>query len=397
MPLRDWFQGKNREPITSGRRRSQLVAPAFHPQLELLERRELLCATAVSSVLVASGLPTGISCGGLPGHHLIVVHEGASIQAAVDLADPGSSIYIEPGTYAQSVTVAKPGISLIGLYGGRGSKVIISNPGKAENGITVTAASSGFTLENVTVRGFTENGVRLEGVNGFDLEQVVAQNNGEYGLFPVFSSHGLIADCAAFGHKDTGIYVGQSKDVIIRQNTTVANVNGIEVENSSHVQVINNQSSGNVAGILVVLLPGLNVKVSSDIVIRGNYVHDNNLPNFAVAGNLESFVPTGSGILVVGGDHTVVENNRVWGNQFVGIGVSSTLLLGQLAGLPPGGFADIQPNPIGTLVRNNIAVHNGSASPLPFLPGADFLWDGSGRDNHWQGNLFGTSVPALLP
>jgi parallel beta-helix repeat protein len=386
MVLPNWFPGTVRP---------KHVLPAFRPCLEPLERRELLSTTAVPSV--PPGLPGGISCGGFPGHHQFVVHDGASIQAAVDAADPGSSIYIEPGTYAQTVTVAKPGISLIGLYGRRGASVIITNPGKAENGITVTAAGSGFTLENVTVRGFTENGVRLNGVNGFVLEQVVAQNNGAYGLFPVFSSHGLIADCAAFGHKDTGIYVGQSQDVVIRQNTTFANVNGIEVENSSHVRVIDNQSRGNVAGILVVLLPGLDVKVSSDILVQGNYVHDNNLPNFGVKGDLESFVPSGSGILVVGGEHTVVANNRVWGNHFVGIGVSSTSLLGQLAGIPPQGLADIQPDPTGTLVKNNIAIDNGGVSPIPFIPGADFLWDGSGQNNHWQGNLFQTSVPVLLP
>jgi len=321
-----------------------------------------------------------------------VVPSGGSIQAAIDAAAPGAVILISPGMYHEALTVAKAGIKLVG----RGD-VTIENPGDAEDGISVSDAGDGFALVNVTVRGFEENGVVLAGVDGFLLANVRAIDNGEYGLFPVFSSNGVIERCRASGHSDTGIYVGQSHHVIILGSVAFGNVNGIELENSSDVQAVGNETFDNVAGILVVLLPGLDIKTSANILVAGNRVHDNNHPNFAAPGEIESFVPSGSGILVVGTDRTTVSQNVVTGNAFTGIAVGSTLLLGALAGLPPEAFADIEPNPDGARITRNVATGNGAASPIPFLPGVDLLWDGSGTGNCWERNRFGSSYPAPLP
>ncbi|HEV8304360.1 MAG TPA: parallel beta-helix domain-containing protein [Gemmatimonadales bacterium] len=326
----------------------------------------------------------------------IVVHAGASIQDALDAAAPGAVIHIEPGTYVEAVAVSKPGIKLVGLRGEAGG-VVIQNPGTAEDGVRVTGAGDGFALLNVTIRGFEENGVFLVGVDGFLLSGITAENDGEYGVFPVRSSHGVIERCTASGHSDTGIYVGQSSDVEVRHNVVFANVNGIEIENSSDVKVIANETYDNVAGILVVLLPGLSVKTSTGVLVAGNQVHDNNRPNFAEPGEIEAAVPTGSGILVVGVDRALVEQNTVTGNEFTGIAVGSTLLLGMLAGLPPEAFADIEPNPDAARVRDNVATGNGSAPSIPFLPGVDLLWDGSGVGNCWRGNTFTSSAPDPLP
>jgi len=223
-------------------------------------------------------------------------------------------------------------------------------------------------------------------------------DDGEYGLYPVHSSNGVIERCRASGHDDTGIYVGQSHDVTVRQSVTFANVNGIEFENSTHVRAVGNDTYDNVVGILVVLLPQLEVKVASDVLLAGNRVHGNNHPNFAPAGDLAAFVPTGSGILVVGADRTTVEGNTVSGNQFTGIAVGSSLLLGLLAGLPPEYFADIEPNPDHDTIEENVVTGNGTVpSPVPFLPAADLLWDGSGTGDCWSANTFVTGAPPALP
>jgi len=325
-------------------------------------------------------------------HPDVVVTSGGSIQQAIDAADPGTVIRIEAGTYHEALTVNQPRISLVGS-----GLVVIENPGDEETGIAVSAAADRFVLAHVTVRGFKGNGVTLNGVDGFLLSNVTAENDGEYGLFPVLSSHGLIVHCSASGHSDTGIYVGQSDHIAMHHNRAFGNVNGLEVENSSNVTVEENETFDNVAGILVVLLPGLDVKTSSNIRVAHNRVHDNNHVNFGAPGEIESFVPSGSGILIVGTDRTTVANNAVTGNNFTGIAVGSTLLLGALAGLPPEFFADIEPNPDGTHIRGNHLSGNGSASPIPFLPAVDLLWDGSGTRNCWQRNTYATSYPAALP
>ncbi|MEO8452373.1 MAG: parallel beta-helix domain-containing protein [Gemmatimonadota bacterium] len=326
-----------------------------------------------------------------------VVHAGQSIQAAIDAATAGSVIQIEPGIYAEALTIDKPGLRLVGLGGDGKPGVVIKNPGGVDNGITVRRNSAGIVLENFTVRDFLENGVILIGVDGFRFSRITAIKKGEYGLFPVVSSHGVIERCTATGHSDAGIYVGQSTDVEVRQSIAHDNVLGIEIENSTRVGVFDNESYHNVVGVMVVLLPGLAVKTSEGVRVLRNRVHDNNVPNFGHPGELESFVPTGSGILVVGVDRAIIDDNVVTGNQFVGVGLGSTLLLGALAGLPPEAFADIEPNPDGVRITNNNVTGNGGTSSIPFLPAVDLLWDGSGTNNCWFANQSGTSVPNPLP
>ncbi|HYS21234.1 MAG TPA: parallel beta-helix domain-containing protein [Gemmatimonadales bacterium] len=332
----------------------------------------------------------------------VLVNPGGSIQAAIDAAAPGTVIRIAPGSYTEALTIKKPNLTLLGLGGGAGgddpaSGVVLQNPGHQEDGITVTAAGSGVAIRDLTVRGFGSNGVHLDGVDGFRLSGITAQDDGEYGLFPVRSSHGVIEGCHVSGHSDTGIYVGQSRDVAILGNVTFANVNGIEIENSSDVRAIANETYDNTAGILVVVLPGLDVKATAHILIAGNRVHDNNHANFGNPQDIVAVVPPGSGILVVGADTVSVVGNAVTGNHFVGIGLGSSLTLGALAGLPPSAFADIDPDPDGVRVVGNRVTGNGGASPIPFLPAVDLLWDGRGTSDCWQGNTFGTSAPAPLP
>src|SRR5690242_12564235 len=73
----------------------------------------------------------------------IVVHNGESIQAAVNAAAPGMLIQILPGTYKESITVAKAGIKLVGVSE-NGTGVVIENPGNEVYGINVTDAGDGF-------------------------------------------------------------------------------------------------------------------------------------------------------------------------------------------------------------------------------------------------------------
>jgi parallel beta-helix repeat protein len=327
----------------------------------------------------------------------IVVTPGNSIQAAVNAANPGDVIQIQPGTYKEDIVVNKPGIKLVGITNGTAS-VIIDNPGDEENGITVQDNGDGFELYNVTVQNFEENGVILTHVDNFVLSHVTAIKNGEYGLFPIFCNGGKIDHCSATGHEDTGIYVGQSTNVDMSYNEAFANVNGLEIENCFHITATNNQSYDNVDGILVVLLPGLTVTASSDITLSRNHVYNNNHENFAApGGGFEAFVPSGCGILIVGPDNVTAENNTVQDNHFLGIAVVSVKVLAALAGLPPEALAGIEPNPDGTKVKGNVANSNGTVQPaLPF-PAVDLLWDGSGSNNCWSSNNFKKSFPQQLP
>lgn len=322
-----------------------------------------------------------------------VVNAETTIQSVVDAASPGDVIHIQPGVYKEAVIVNKPNIKLMG----RGS-VIIENPGNEDNGITVRADGDGFELHNVTIKNFTANGVVMIRADHFVLSHITVIDCGEYGLWPIRSNHGVIEHCIASGHSDSGIYTGQSNDIVMRFNRVFNNTIGLEIENCQDVIATNNQSYDNVTGILVVLLPGLTEKISSDITVSNNHVYNNNKINTAdPADGFEAFVPTGGGILVVGSDHTLIERNTVQHNQFLGIAVVSSLTLGALAGLPPEAFGDIEPNPDFVQIRNNTVNTNGAVQPaLPF-PAADLLWDGSGTNNCWSGNNYKSSFPPMMP
>jgi hypothetical protein len=135
----------------------------------------------------------------------------------------------------------------------------------------------------------------------------------------------------------------------VQFNEAYENVSGFEIENCTDVDASWNESYNNTAGLLVFLLPGLQVKSSSNILVAHNKIHDNNHVNFAPPdGGFEVYIPQGTGILLLGADNTTIEHNTIGNNNFVGIATVSTLVLGALAGIPPEAFADIEPNPDGT-------------------------------------------------
>jgi parallel beta-helix repeat protein len=61
----------------------------------------------------------------------------------------------------------------------------------------------------------------------------------------------------AVGASDAGIYVGQSKHIIVRNSKAYQNVAGIEIENSWYADVYENEAFNNTGGILVFDLPDL--------------------------------------------------------------------------------------------------------------------------------------------
>jgi len=56
------------------------------------------------------------------------------------------------------------------------------------------------------------------------------ETNGAYGVYPVESSDVLIDSVTVKGASDAGIYVGQSRNIIVRNSVAMFNVAGIEIE-----------------------------------------------------------------------------------------------------------------------------------------------------------------------
>lgn len=322
-----------------------------------------------------------------------VVVVSTTIQAAVDLAVAGDTVRVPPGIYHENVFVIKSGLTIDG-----GGGAVMDGSGLAgETGILVVAALpagkiEGFHLTGLSIRNYKENGVRLDGVNHFSISHGKYTNNHEYGIFPLHSSNGQIEFNQVSGSNDTGIYIGQSSDVVIEHNQASDCTVGIEVENSSRVNVRGNTAVLNSTGILVDVLPGLDVTATADVTVTDNFLSGNNRPNpIADPTDLLAQLPSGIGLLNLGGDRVLVRNNVVMQNNTAGIVVVQ---------LPPAVASldgRIDPIPDHNQIRNNVVLQNGRKPDpkLAPLPASDLIWDGSGTRNCWAGNIFNTAFPAL--
>ena len=97
------------------------------------------------------------------------------IQDAVDSANTGDLVLIGPGVYNESVTVTT---SFITLRGTDRNNVIIDGEFMSENGIQIYE-TDGVTVENLSVRNFTLNGVYWNTSKGFKGSYLTVYNNGD--------------------------------------------------------------------------------------------------------------------------------------------------------------------------------------------------------------------------
>jgi parallel beta-helix repeat protein len=243
-------------------------------------------------------------------------------------ARPGDVIEIPAGRHAltRSLSLTVDGVTIRGA--GRDQTVLsFKDQVAGAEGLLVTA--SDFTLENLAIedtkgdaikinegRNITLRGVRTEWTGGPHVD------NGAYGIYPVQTENVLIDDCVAIGASDAGIYVGQSRNIIVRNSRAEYNVAGIEIENSIGADVYDNVATNNAGGILVFNMPNLPQPGHTTRVFR-NKVIANNHENFARKGAAVASVPSGSGIIINSNDKVEIFENEIVDNSTSGVIISS--------------------------------------------------------------------------
>src|SRR5262249_20700573 len=205
------------------------------------------------------------------------VSPGESIQAAVDRARPGDTVEVAPGVYHESVLVDADRITLRGVVV-KGERAVLD--GRHELSDAVIASGDGFTIEGLAMRRYTSNGVTVQGATGVVFRDLVIDDTGLYGVYPVECKDVTIEAVTGGGAKDAALYVGQSKDIVVHANEVHDNVTGIEIENSVNALVEENYAHDNTGGILVFLLPNNPSKVGTDTRVLRNRVVTNNHANF---------------------------------------------------------------------------------------------------------------------
>lgn len=248
-------------------------------------------------------------------------------------AKPGDVIHVPAGTFRfeRSLNLRVDNVT---LRGQGMDKSILSFKGQRAGAEGLLVNASGFTLEHLAIEDSKGDGLKVSEAENITIRGVRVEwtggpksSNGAYGLYPVLTRNVLIEDSVAIGASDAGIYVGQSRDVIVRNNRAERNVAGIEVENTVNADVYGNVATENTGGILVFNMPAL-TQQGAAIRVYGNKVFKNNTGNFGAKGTPVASVPAGSGMVINSNDDIEIFDNDIADNKTANIIISSVYSTG---------------------------------------------------------------------
>ena len=282
---------------------------------------------------------------------IIEVKKGSSIQSAVKEASPGDLIRVYPGTYTENVYIDKDNISLQG--------VVINGEwptldGKKEINDAFLYSGNGILIENFKIINYKGNAIMGQAGNNFIIRNNWIIDTGVYGIFPQYGKNGLVEHNVLSKIADAAIYIGMCDNVDVLHNEVFDNVAGIEIENSRHCLVENNYAHNNTGGLLAFVTPGLPIKTTFDVILRNNFVVNNNHENFGAPGSTVAGIPPGTGILIMAADDVIVENNIITGNNNTGI-----TIVDLATGAPKANDPNSEGNPDRVVILDNIMFNNG--------------------------------------
>jgi parallel beta-helix repeat protein len=132
--------------------------------------------------------------------YILVPHDYSSIQAAINRAEPGSTILVEPGKYVENLRITKP-LTILGS----GNSTVIENSDSSDT-IDVPRGVDGASLANFFVNGSgaTSSGIYIGGEN-CSLQNITVANH------------------------DMGIFMWDSSGNILRSNRLINNRYNLEV------------------------------------------------------------------------------------------------------------------------------------------------------------------------
>jgi len=290
---------------------------------------------------IQNGTETGVDCGGDCSSGCVWrVSPSASsqddIQEALILMNNNDTLELAAGTYNISSTLSIEGKTGVVIRGAGMSETLLDFSGQATGAQGFLGTNlNWFLMHDFAVLDAVGDGVKLKDSDGISIIRIhveytgpVASDNGAYGLYPVTSKNVLIDGCYVRGSSDAGIYVGQSEQVVVRNNIVEENVAGMEIENCINSDVYSNTARNNTGGIMAFDLENLPVIPNGGVCrIFDNTVINNNHKSFAPAGNVVASIPVGTGIMILSFADVEIFNNTITDNYIMGIGVLSMYTL----------------------------------------------------------------------
>lgn len=243
----------------------------------------------------------------------------------------GAEILLPAGTFSIDAALWLDDKRDVTIRGAGENQTILNfdNQISGAEGIKITNASN-IRVMDLTVQNTKGDGIKAQSVDGIQFLNVktewtrgASRDNGGYGLYPVQCTNVIIDHCTAVGASDAGIYVGQSRHIIVKNSKAYQNVAGIEIENSLYADVFDNEAYNNTGGILVFDLPDLIQKEGGFVRVFRNNIHDNNHVNFAPKGNTVGKVPQGTGLMILATRNVEAFENRIINNISAGTAIVS--------------------------------------------------------------------------
>ena len=299
---------------------------------------------------------------------------------------------------------------------------------KKDVGVFVDRAD-GFVLRNMTVRHAREHDIYVLETDGYLLDRFKVFYAGGYGVLTFTGDHGLIQNCDAAGHGDSGLYPGSGADStddrykkfypkrrfsqVVRRCDSHHNASGFSGTNSHGTLVTRNNFYDNALGFTtdVFTAPGHPGFPQHGNTISHNNFYDNNFNPFEKTSDVDPFIaaPVGTGLWLAGGNNNTVRNNHFYDNWRRG-----TMLFAvpdaTVCGPPPVGSETPVPgcDAAATSTSYGNRFHGNTMGVSPsgkVLPnGTDFWWDSfpGNTGNCWWGNKAApgatvTSAPRVLP
>ena len=244
-------------------------------------------------------------------------------QKLFQLAKDGETIELPAGHFKFSKALILDGKKNIMVKGAGMDKTVLSFRTQEEGAEGIRVAN----CKNVTLEGFTIQDAIGDNIKAIYTDTLTFRNIktewtdvpnaslGAYGIYPVICKNVLIENCVALRASDSGLYIGQSENIVIRNNEAYESVCGINVENSANVEIYNNESSNNATGMVILDIPGL-TRYCENVKVHHNKVVNNNLFNFAPAGNVAASNIPGTGIMLWAAKETQIYENEILDQSF---------------------------------------------------------------------------------
>ena len=313
------------------------------------------------------------------------------LQTQLIMAQPGDVITIPAGVHEMNRSLSL-NVSGVTLRGEGMDKSILSFRNQVQGAEGLLVNASDFTIEDLAIEDTAGDGLKINEGRNIVIRRVRTEwtngpdeSNGAYGIYPVQTENVLLEECVAIAASDAGIYIGQSHNVVVRNNVAEYNVAGIEIENTTGADVYGNRATNNTGGILVFNMPDL-PKPGHSTRVYGNTIVANNTDNFGAEGTPVASVPAGSGIVIYANDRVEVFDNDIADNDTANIIIGSYYATGnewnrEIA-------ADYDPYPETIYIHGN-RFSGGGTSPdgldLKALKLARFGLNGSFPDVIWDG------------